>query len=252
MKIDLSNNVILVTGATGGIGEAAARLLGKSGATVALHFNQHSQSAENLAQEVGNNSKAFQADLSDPKNGALLFKKVAETYGTVDTLVNNAGVWDGAPIEKNIDEWLSVWNKNIAINLTSVGVLCREAIQHFKTKGGGRIINIASRAAFRGDTEEYFAYASAKGGMVALSRSIARAYGKDNIKSFVIAPGWVRTEMTEAYFKQHGEASVLKEIALPKLTEPADVAGTILFLASGLMDHATGSTIDINAGSYVR
>jgi NAD(P)-dependent dehydrogenase (short-subunit alcohol dehydrogenase family) len=252
MEIDLRNNIILLTGATGGIGETAARLLGKNGATVAIHFNKHSRSAEKLAGEIGNNSKAFQADLSDPKNGAVLFGNVVTAFGRVDTLVNNAGVWDGAPIEKDIDEWLSVWNKNIAINLTSVGVLCREAIRHFKKQGGGRIINIASRAAFRGDTEEYFAYAAAKGGMVALSRSIARAYGKANIKSFVIAPGWVRTEMTDEYFKEHGESSALNEIALPKLTEPGDVAPTILFLASGLMDHATGATIDINAGSYVR
>lgn len=252
MAVDLTNQVVLLTGATGGIGEAAARLLARSGATVAVHYKTQEAPAQKLAAEIGNNAKPFPADLTQPENGAALFEDVVEAYGRVDTLVNNAGVWAGAGFGETLDRWLRVWNDNIAVNLTSAGVLCREAIRHFKTRGGGRIINVASRAAFRGDSEEYFSYAAAKAGMVALSRSVARAFGKNNIKSFVIAPGWVRTEMTEEYFREHGDQSAMKEIALPKLTEPGDVAPTILFMASGMMDHATGCTVDINAASYVR
>lgn len=252
MRIDLKGRVVLLTGATGGIGEAVAKSLAECNATVAVHFNRNAARAKKLAKDIGNNSKPFRADLSNPKNCSILFKGILDTYGRVDVLINNAGLYHFSPITKKTDEWLSDWNTTIAIGLTSVAVLCREAIVHFRRKSGGRIINVASRAAFRGDFADYWAYAAAKGGMVALSRTIARAYGRENIKSFVIAPGFVRTKMTEEYFKEHGEEGVLAEIALKKLTRPEDVAPTITFLASGQMDHATGCTIDINAGSYIR
>ena len=252
MKIDLGGKVILVTGASSGIGKAAAKYLAKCKATIAIHYNKGSKSAERLAKEIGNNSKPFHADLLDPRNGVNLFKEVVTTYQRVDVLVNNAGLYKPSPIGKPVGEWLKDWQETLDVNLTSAAVLCREAIKHFKKNKGGRIINIASRAAFRGDTEDYFAYAAAKGGMVSLSRTIARAYGKFNIVSFVIAPGYVRTRMTEKYFAEHGEDDVLTEMALNKITEPEDIAPTIAFFASGLMDHATGTSIDINAGSYVR
>jgi len=104
----------------------------------------------------------------------------------------------------------------------------------------------------RGDTEEYLAYAASKGGLVSITRTIARAYGRENVKAFVVAPGFVRTPMVDEFFQTHGEQTIVNEIALPRLTEPDDVAPTVVFLASGLMDHATGCTVDINAGSHVR
>jgi len=138
------------------------------------------------------------------------------------------------------------------VNLTAAGILSRAAVNHFIQRGGGRIINIASRAAFRGDTPEYLAYAAAKSGMVAMSRSIARAFGKQGVKSFVVAPGFVRTDINRPFIKQYGEDFLVRDLALGSLTEPEDVSPTVVFLASGLMDHATGCSIDINAGSYVR
>jgi NAD(P)-dependent dehydrogenase (short-subunit alcohol dehydrogenase family) len=137
------------------------------------------------------------------------------------------------------------------INTRASAILIRSAIPHFKQHGGGKIINIASRAAFRGDTEEYLAYAASKGAMVSLSRSVARAYGKDNITSFVIAPGFVRTDMAQDAIDAYGEDYVVGGLALNKLTEPKDVAPMVVLLASGLADHATGTSIDINAASYV-
>jgi NAD(P)-dependent dehydrogenase (short-subunit alcohol dehydrogenase family) len=125
------------------------------------------------------------------------------------------------------------------------------AIQHFKTRQSGRIINIASRAAFRGDTAEFLAYAASKGGVVSLSRSIARAFGKDGITCFVVAPGWVKTDMAEDSIKEYGEEFILQGNALDRLTEPEDIAPMVTLLASGLADHATGTSIDINAASYV-
>lgn len=252
MRIDLQCQVILVTGAPGAIGEAIVRQLAECGATLAVHYNQKAEPASRLAVEAGNDSRAFHADLSEPANGAALFREVLGAYEKIDTLVNNAGIYLRSPNDKDVDEWLADWNQTIAVNLTAAGVLSREAVNYFKRSGGGRIIHIASRAAFRGDYEDYFAYAASKGGMVALSRTIARAYGKHNVKSFVVAPGFVRTPIVDEYFKAHGSESVMAELSLRELTTPQDIAPTVAFLASGLMDHATGCSIDINAGSYVR
>jgi NAD(P)-dependent dehydrogenase (short-subunit alcohol dehydrogenase family) len=252
MKIDLSGNVILVTGAAGGIGEPIVRRLAEHGATVAIHYNQKAEDAKRLAAEVGNDSKPFHADLSEPRKAVTLFHSVLDIYGRFDVLVNNAGVYLRAPNEENFDEWLADWNSTIAVNLTAAGILSREAVNYFKQHEGGRIIHIASRAAFRGDYEDYFAYAASKGGMVALSRTIARTYGKHNVKSFVVAPGFVRTPIVDEYIRKHGDESIMGELALNELTEPEDIAPTVVFLASGLMDHATGCAIDINAASYVR
>ena len=113
------------------------------------------------------------------------------------------------------------------------------------------IINIASRAAFRGDTKDYMAYAASKAGVVGLTRSIARAYGKNGIKAFIVAPGFVRTEMAQSFTDEYGEEHALNDLALDQMTEPNDVAQFVVFLASGLANHATGGTFDINAGSYV-
>ncbi|UCG30421.1 MAG: SDR family oxidoreductase [candidate division WOR-3 bacterium] len=252
MKIDLTGKITLVTGGPGGIGESIVRHLAACGATVAIHFSKNAEHAKKLMEEAGNDSKSFHADLSEPKNAVKLFNDVLDAYERVDVLVNNAGVYIKSPNDEKIDEWLATWNRTIAINLTAAGVLCREAINNFKKHDGGRIIHIASRAAFRGDYEDYFAYAASKGGMVALSKTIARAYGKHNIKSFVVAPGFVRTPIVDEYIKEHGSASIMKELSLVELTTPEDVAPTVVFLASGLMDHATGCSIDINAASYVR
>lgn len=252
MNIDLKKKVILITGASGGIGAAAARYMAQCGGTIAIHFFRNESGARSLADQIGNDSRAFWSDLAEPPNCVKLVEDVIQAYGRIHVLVNNAGVYESSPISAPVDEWLGKWDHTIAANLTSVGVLCRETIRHFLTAGGGRIINIASRAAFRGDDADHLAYAASKGGVVSLSRSIARAYGRNNITSFVIAPGFVRTGMTDEYFAEHGEQGVLSELALNRMTEPEDVAPLIAFVASGQMDHATGCTVDINAGSYVR
>ena len=138
------------------------------------------------------------------------------------------------------------------MNLRAAAILSREAVVHFASRSGGRIIHVASRAAFRGDAMEYLAYAASKGGMVALSRSIARGAGKDGVTSFVVAPGYTRTDMAQPFIDLYGEGVALEGNALGRLTEPDDVAPVVVFLASGLADHATGTTIDVNAASYVR
>ncbi|EMR02902.1 SDR family NAD(P)-dependent oxidoreductase [Cesiribacter andamanensis] len=251
MQIDLTNTNILVTGASRGIGRAIAQALAKSGARVAVHYNSNREEAEALARQIGGGSQAFGADLGTGQGPLELWKAVEESFGSVEVLVNNAGVAISSDIHKDDTEWLHDWGHTMMVNLNASALLCKKAIAHFQQRGGGRIITISSRAAFRGDTADYMAYAASKGGLVALSRSIARAFGKQGIKAFTVAPGFTRTDMAQDFMDQYGEAYALNDIALSQLTEPADIAPTIVFLASGLADHATGCTIDINAGSYV-
>ena len=249
MNIELKGINILVTGASRGIGRGIAEALGKSGATVAVHYNRNKASAELLAKQIGNKSRTFQANLEIADECTRLFQDVIESFGHLDVLINNAGIFQMSPLESK--DWNKDWNKTIDINLKATALLSRLAILHFQKKGGGRIINISSRAAFRGDNPENLAYAASKAGMVALTKSIARGYGKKGITSFLIAPGWVKTDMNKETIEQFGEEAITKDLALTKLTEPKDLAPIIVLLASGLADHATGTTIDINAGSYM-
>ena len=251
MHIDLTSKTVLVTGGSRGIGAAAVRAFAQAGARVAVHCVRTRDVAERLAGEVGHGAQAFQADLADPAACQRLWDEVVDRYGRVDVLVNNAGVAAGAPLDGETEAWLDAWRDTMAVNLTAVGLLCRAAVRHFQAHGGGRIITISSRAAFRGDTPDYLAYAASKGAVVALTRSIARGFGKQGIVAFDVAPGFTRTEMAQDFIDQYGEDFASGDIALPRLTEPADIAPTLVFLASGLADHATGTTIDMNAGSYV-
>lgn len=252
MNIDLTGKTILVTGASRGIGRSVAEGLADAGGTVAAHFNENRGAAETLVADIGNAARAFQADLADPESCERLFRDVVDTYGSLDVLVNNAGIALTMRTDAALDEWRRDWDLTMAVNLRAVELLSRLAVSHFQQHDGGRIINVASRAAFRGDTPEYMTYAASKGGVVALTRSIARAYGKDGVCAFVLAPGFVRTEMAQAFIDEYGEERVTSDLALDRLTEPADLTPLVVLLASGLADHATGATFDLNAGSYVR
>jgi 3-oxoacyl-[acyl-carrier protein] reductase len=251
MLVDLSGTHVLVTGASPGIGAAIARRLGASGARVAVHYRGSREAAEALAAEIGHGAVAFCADLASSAAVADFWTDVEAEFGTLDALVNNAGIAIESPLASATDDWLARWNQTMAVNLTATGLLSRAAIAHFQTRGGGRIVNIASRAAFRGDQPDYLAYAASKAGVVALTRSIARGFGKAGIKAFTLAPGFTRTEMAQAFIDQYGEDYATSDIALDRLTEPGDIAPTVAFLLSGLADHATGSTIYLNAASYV-
>ena len=253
MKIDLSNTNVLVTGGSRGIGRAISIALGEAGARVAVHYRKEEGEANKVAAAAGNGSVSFQADLGEIASCEKLFTDVVAAFGSVDVLVNNAGVSFTSPLTMPTEEWAADWDATMIVNLRAAGILSKAAISHFQQKNpqGGRLIHISSRAAFRGDTEDCIAYAASKGGMVSMSRSIARAFGKDHIKSFIIAPGFVRTDMAQDFIDAYGEEFVSGGLALDRLTEPDDIAPMIVLLASGLADHATGTSIDINAGSYV-
>lgn len=251
MQLNLTKHKILVTGASRGIGRGIAERLAQCGAQVAVHYCKNAEAADRLAKSLGHGAQAFQADLGKPVEVIQLFSNVIAAFGKIDCLVNNAGISICVDPDGSDIEWSDAWSRTMLVNLHSVGLLCKKVIGHFKEIGGGRIINISSRAAFRGDTAEYMAYAASKAGVVALTRSIARAYGKQGIKAFNIAPGFVRTDMAGDFIKHYGESYVLDDIALNQLTQPQDIAPMVAFLASGMADHSTGCTIDMNAGSYV-
>ncbi|MGB6295409.1 MAG: SDR family oxidoreductase [Rivularia sp. (in: cyanobacteria)] len=251
--IDLSGKVILITGGSSGIGTVTVQTLAKAGAKVILHYANNLEKARAVVESIENNCiHLLQTDLSVENSAVKMWQDALSFTGNVDVLINNAGIMPSAGIESEIDIWNAAWKDTLQVNLIAVADLCREAIPHFKSRNNGIIINIASRAAFRGDTPEYMHYAASKGGIVALTRSIARGFGSDGILAYAVAPGFVRTEMAEKFIQDYGEDFVTQDIPLGKIAPPQDVANVIAFLASGLAAHATGTTIDINGASYVR
>ena len=251
MQLDLSDQTILVTGASRGIGRATAEALADAGATVAVHYGQSHDAAAEVVDTCGRNARSFQANLSTLEETDSLIDRGVEAYGRLDALVLNAGVAVSAPLDADTKRWNEAWTETMHVNLRAPELLCRHALNHFQDHDGGRIISVASRAAFRGDTPDYMTYAASKAGLVALTRSIARGFGDDDVKAFTVAPGFTRTDMAQDFIDEYGEAHATSDLALNQLTEPADVASIVVFLASGQADHATGTTIDVNAGSYV-
>jgi NAD(P)-dependent dehydrogenase (short-subunit alcohol dehydrogenase family) len=251
MNISLKNQLILVTGASRGIGRAIAKQLSESGAKVIIHYNRNEKEAELLLSELKNEAFLASCDLSDPLKVIGFIPNLFEKYGPISALVNNAGIAKSASDTLATPEWVQIWNETLAVNTTALAILCKEFVDQARIVNNGRIINISSRAAFRGDTTDYIAYAASKGAIVSITRTIARQYGKQGIKAFLVAPGFTRTDMAEEILSEYGEGFALNDIALDQLTEPKDIAPMVTLLCSGLADHATGATIDINAGSYV-
>ena len=251
LEINLSGKNVLVTGAGRGIGKSIASTLGSCGARVAVHYGRSEGPAREIAKQIGNGSFTVGADLASAEACLSLFEDVVGRVGRLDVLVNNAGIALNAPIDGSDDDWIRAWDDQMNVNARASGILALKSVRHFAGHGGGRIVFISSRAAFRGDTGDFWGYAASKSAILGLNGTIARAYGKQGVKSFVIAPGWTLTEMAQAFIDEHGEEPVLSEIALDELTRPEDIAPLVALLASGLADHATGTSIDINAGSYV-
>ena len=240
--IDLTDRVILVTGAAGGIGAATVRKAAELGGTVIAHD----------VREPPAGDLKLTGDLSEPENARALFAQALAHTGRIDVLVNCAGIYQPAAVEADFGEWAASWRRTLDINLVAPAVLCREAIRAFRGQGGGIIVNIASRAAWRGDDAEYQHYAASKAAVVAMTKTIARHHGREGITAFAIAPGWVHTALNQDFFDQYGVQAAADTVPLGEIAEPEDIANTIAFLASGLAKHATGATIDINGASYVR
>jgi NAD(P)-dependent dehydrogenase (short-subunit alcohol dehydrogenase family) len=251
--IDLKGKIVLVTGAGRGIGAAIVRQVVAAGGRAVLHDIRATGGAAELQQMLGaENCHVIAGDLAAGTVVPEVWRAAVAWQGRIDVLVNNAGIYEPADVDHDFEAWVQSWHRTLEINLVAPGHFCREAIRHFRERGGGIIINLASRAAFRGDDPDYMHYAASKAGVVAMTRTIARHFGRQNITAFAIAPGFVRTGLNAAFFKTHGEAAAERDIPLGAIAEPEDIANTVVFLASGLARHATGTTIDINGASYVR
>ncbi|MDH4398552.1 SDR family oxidoreductase [Sphingorhabdus sp.] len=226
---------ILITGASRGIGAA-----------IAASFDPATTTVVAISSKDG--------DLNDPAVPARLWADALSALGgRIDVLVNNAGVFEENPITRAHAEWLASWDRTMQINLTASADLCRRAVLHWQASGAsGRIVNIASRAAYRGDSPAHWHYAASKAGMVAMTKSIARAYAKDGIYAFAICPGFTMTGMAEDYMASRGGDKLLADIPLGKVADPEEVAAIAKFCSLDAPPSMTGAVLDVNGASYVR
>lgn len=250
------DKVALVTGGSRGIGAATVRAIVAGGGFVVVHYGTNQQAAERLAAEVGaERCHLIKADLGEVGVARGLWRAALSWKNRIDILVNNAGVFLAEDRNGTDQSWESVWRRTLQINLISAADLCREAVNDWTSTGvGGAIVNVASRAAFRGDDQDHWSYAASKGAMVSLTKTLARAYSAKGIYSYGIAPGFVLTDMALSEFEREpGLAErLLKDVPYGEFAPAAEVANAICFFASGMATHATGQTLDINGASYVR
>jgi NAD(P)-dependent dehydrogenase (short-subunit alcohol dehydrogenase family) len=236
---------ILITGASRGIGAAAYDLLKSAGHDVVGHSTQGSD-------------VLIAGDLIDPAAPRNIWDTALdELGGRIDVLVNNAGIYEAVADNAPDDEWHAAWARTLTINLQAAADLCRLAVSHFLDRGakdneGGRIINIASRAAFRGDSPQHWHYSASKAAMVGMTRTIARGYAAEGILCFGVAPGFTVSEMTADYLQGRGGAKILADIPLGRVASTDEVGEVVRWLAADAPASSTGSVIDVNGASYVR
>ena len=247
---------VLLTGSSKGIGYKIAKDLIKEGHQLALHYNSNKSFLEALVNEYSSNSFTVKADLSVENEIKNLVDSTIENLSFPDCIINNAGIAESADIALDLNNWSKMFDKTIDVNLKAPSLIFKEFLKYKrekKIKSRLRFINIASRAAFRGEQQDYISYACSKGGVISLTKTMSRSFGEtDNIVAFSIAPGFVRTEMAQSFIDKHGEDVVKQGITLDRLTEPKDISPIVSLIVSGKMDHSTGSTIDINGGSFLR
>jgi NAD(P)-dependent dehydrogenase (short-subunit alcohol dehydrogenase family) len=247
------NPVALVTGASRGIGRAIAEQLARRGCRVAVHCRANVEAARQVAAGLpGQGHRAFQADLGDPGGARRLWDEVTAALGPVGILVNNAGIYEHHPLlQTPLEAWDAAWRRTLDTNLLAPASLCHLAGVAMAGAGGGRVVNISSRGAFRGEPEAP-AYAASKAGLNALSQSLAVALAPREVYFFVIAPGWVATDMAQEHLAGPGGAAIRAQHPLGRVAGPEEVAAAAVFCALEAPAAMTGSVIDVNGASYLR
>ena len=229
---------ILLTGASRGIGAAIADSLKGEGLRL-----------------VGQSTRGdMPADFTDPAAPRALWDAALDALdGRIDVLINNAGIFESNPLDLDHQDWVAGWERTMRVNLTASAELCRLAVHHWQAEGRpGRIVNVASRAAYRGDSPAHWHYAASKAGMVGMTKSIARGYARDGILAFAICPGFTMTGMAEDYLTSRGGEKLLADIPLGRVADPEEVAKLARFCALEAPPSMTGAVLDINGASYVR
>ena len=231
---------ILLTGASRGIGAATLEALTTSGHRVVGHSTH-------------GGGGLVAGDLAETTSPRTVWEEALERLdGRIDALVNNAGIYEGVDDQATDEQWHAAWTRTMQVNLQAAADLCRLAVGHFRTNGGGRIVNVASRAAYRGDSSSHWHYAASKSAIIGMTKTIARGYAADGILAFAVAPGFTVSEMTEEYLTGRGGEKILADIPLGRVTSTTEVAEAIRWLATEAPAASTGSVIDLNGASYVR
>ena len=248
----LSGQSILVTGATGAIGQAICRALVAEGANVVVHYGRNRDAAEALMKALDGRGWCVPADLADPAGPQTLWDGALAAAGRLTGLVNNAGIRSEVTVDAPMEEWQSVWAREMRVNFLSAVDLSKLAIQHFRANGGGRIVNMASRAGQRGYTSSAMAYGASKAALINLTKSSAQSHGHEGVTAVALAPGWVRTEMAEAYIAEHGEAAALAGIPIARMADPQEIGEITAFAFRPSQASLNGAVLDVNGGSYMR
>ena len=253
MGTDFSGKVVLVTGASRGIGRVIARQFAERGAGVVVHFHKNREAAQQtLASLAGTSHLIVQADLADAISVGQMAKQAVREMGRIDVLVNNAGVYEYHPVaESSFEDWQRIWEKTIHTNLMGPAHLSFHVARHMMENGGGKIINITSRGAFRGEPDAP-AYGASKAGLNAFSQSMAQALAPHNIFMYAVAPGFVETDMTASLLTGPAGDAIRAQSPLNRVARPDEVARAVLFLAAEGTDFLTGGIIDVNGASYLR
>jgi len=248
--IELSNRVALVTGGSRGIGRAAAEILARAGARVAVDYVKDVRAAESLVEEVraaGGEAMALAGDVSDAQAARRLVESTVAAWGRLDILVNNAGIWE----EDRAGEGdLAVWDRTLAVNLRGAFLVTDAAVPHLE-KTQGCILFVSSTAGQRGEAG-HSAYATTKGGLISYTKSLATELGPRGIRVNCVAPGWVETDLTREALADTGRRRDIEaSIPLGRVAQPADIAGPVLFLVSDLARHVQGEVLNVNGGSVL-
>lgn len=250
--MQLRDQTILVTGATGAIGQAICTALVAEGARVGIHCGHNRAAADNLLTRIGGQGFVLEADLSDPRAATDLWRQAEAVAGRLTGLMNNAGIRSEIALSAPLEDWHAYWNREMRVNFLAAADLTRAAVLHFQKNGGGRIVNMASRAGQRGYSARALAYGAAKAALINLTKSVAQSHGAEGITAVALAPGWVRTEMAEAFIAEHGEAAALAGIPIGKMAAPEEIGELVAFCFRPSQTSLNGAVLDVNGGSYLR
>jgi len=252
-RVEISGKVALVTGSSRGIGREIACGLAKKGLRVAVHYHRDREAAEStLASLEGGPHAAFAADVADAGSARGLVESVVGEMGGLDVLVNNAAIFESHPVpEVDYEGWQDAWSRTIATNLIGPANLSFLATHIMMERGGGRVVNVSSRGAFRGEPETP-AYGASKAGLNAMSQSLAQALAPYGIFFYVVAPGFVKTDMASSLLSGPQGEGIRSQSPLGRVATPEEVARTVAFLASEAPDFMTGAIVDVNGASYLR
>ncbi|HSJ20144.1 MAG TPA: SDR family oxidoreductase [Nocardioidaceae bacterium] len=244
---------VLVTGASRGIGRAIATMFAQAGDRVAVHYGSSRDAAEETVGSLqGGGHVTAQADLADPDAVRAAVDRAAHELGGLDVLVNNAGIFVAhPPLETSYVEWREAWSRTLATNLTGAANATFCALPHLVAAGGGAIVNVTSRGAFRGEPDNP-AYGASKAGLNAFTQSMALALAPHDIRVAAVAPGFVRTDMAREVLEGPDGKAILDQSPFGRVAEPEEVASAVVWLASEGARFSSGTIVDVNGASYLR